>query len=118
MMMIDFVVKKKKQAYPNEIYFQTIYSEEIDIIPQVGSIVSITGSTLFCVKNVHIDYIYSHVHVLIEPVDTRYVDYTWTQPKPKEDKRSSRSSNSCSSQDWDLIEQSLAFDVFINHNRR
>ena len=116
-MIIDFVVKKK-HACSNEIYFQTIYSREIDIIPQVGNIVSITGSTLFCVKNVHIDYVCSHVHVLIEPVDTRYVDYTWTQPKPKEDKRSSQDSNSCSSQDLDSLEQSLAFDVFINHDRR
>lgn len=100
-MTIDFVVKKKKQVYPNEIYFQTIYFREIDIIPQVGNIVSVTGSTLFCVKNVHIDYACSQAHVLIEPVDTRYVDYTWTNPEPKEDKRSS--------QDWDLLEQSLSF---------
>ena len=117
-MIIDFVVKKKEQAYPNEIYFQTIYSEKTDIIPQVGNIVSITGSTLFCVKNVHIDYVYSHVHVLIEPVDTRYVDYTWTQPKPKEDRRSSRDLNSWSSRDLDSLERSLAFDVFIDHDRR
>ena len=117
-MIIDFVVKKKEQAYPNEIYFQTIYLRETDIIPQVGSIVSITGSTLFCVKNVHIDYARSQAHVLIEPVDTRYVDYTWTQPKPKEDRRSSRDLSSYSSRDLDSLERSLAFDVFIDPDRR